>query len=175
MAVVVGGVTPNSAFSITPSTGFVSGQQIPIGFPNSLSLQMANGTTADKVDLIYATTLTFTASTPQSIDLKSLTDPLGSAVNFVKIRLLEIRVNSTTDAATLTLSPNASNGWTSFIASSSSLVLRGVTTTNPYALSLYAAAPNTTGWTVGASNKVLDLTPSAHAFTVDIQIVGCSA
>ncbi len=175
MANVTGGVTPNSSFSITPSSGFVSGQQIPIGFPSSLSLQLANGTAANQVNLIYAATLTFVASTPQSLDLKSLTDPLGGTVNLARVKVIMVRVNSTTDAATLTLSPNASNGWTSLIASSSSLVLKSVTTSNPYALSFYAAAPNTTGWAVGSSNKVLDLTPSAHAFTADVQIVGCDA
>lgn len=173
MATVKGGVSPSIGFTQTPATGFLTGVPLPIGL--AAAVNFAASTAADGLDLIYAAKLTFTASTPQTLNLQSLTDIVGGAVALARVRCLIVQPLGTTDAATLTLSPNASNGWTSLIGASSSLVLKMATSTNSLGAFAIFVAPNTTGWTVGASNKSLDLTPSAHGFDVNVVIAGASA
>lgn len=173
MATVKGGVAPSIGFTQTPSTGFLASVPLPINL--AAAVQFAAGTAADSADLIYASKLTFVSSTPQTLNLQSLTDIVGGAIVFARVRLLIVQPLGTTDAATLTLSPNASNGWTSLVGASSSLVLKMASSTNSLGAFAIFAAPNTTGWTVGASNKALDLTPSAHAFDCNVVIAGASA
>lgn len=173
MAVVKGGVAPNASFTLTPASGFLNGQALALNL--AAAVNFANATAADGVDLIYTNTLSFSASTPQTLNLQSLTDVLGGSVVFARVRLFVIQPLGTTDAATLTLSPNASNGWTSLIGASSTLTLRMATSTNALGAFSFFAAPSTTGWAVGSSNKALDLTPSAHSFNCNIVIAGASA
>lgn len=168
---VTGSTRITSAAALVQSTGPLANQPVPID--NTINASFAAGTAADLVDLAYAATLSFTASTPQDLDLTSLTNIFGAAVNFARVRSILIKPLGTTNGALLTLSPHATNGWTNFLGASSALKLHMATSTNEAGCCL--VAPNTTGWAVSGTNKVLTLTPSAHAFDVDIEIKGCSA
>lgn len=172
MANVTGAVKATVNASQTPSTGFLSGT--PLGIQDALNFAFrAAGTAADQCDLCHAKTYSFVASTPQTIDLTALTDILGGAVAFARIRAILIRVKSTTDAATLTVGNAASNAWSALLGATGTVALRGSTSSNDGGCLFLA--PNTTGWVVDSTHKSLLMTPSAHAFDVDVVILGCSA
>lgn len=169
---VTGSVGASVDATLIDSAGPLANKPVAVGF-SIKSIFQASGTAADQVDKCYAKTLSFTASTAQNLDLTSLTDIYGNAVSFARVRSILIKPKGTTDAATLTLAPHATNGWTNFLGASSALKLGMATSTND--AGFCASSPNTTGWAVSGSNKVLVLTPSAHAFDVDIEILGASA
>jgi hypothetical protein len=172
MSTVTGSVKVNISGSQTPGT--LPGTVTPVNVNQTFNCNFAtSGTTADSVDLMHVKTYSFAASTAQTLDLTSLTDVYGGAVAFARVRAIEIKVKSTTDGATLTLSPGASNGWTNFLGTSSTLILQASTSSND--AGFVVTAPNTTGWVVDSTHKTLTLTPSAHAYDVDVQIMGASA
>lgn len=175
MATITGTSNIAPQFNLELSGGFVSGQKLPITLPTRQlkAAFAAAGVAADQVNLIYAATLTFLASTPQTLDLTALTDPIGGVVNFARVRFLVLRVNSTTNGAMLTLGAAATNEWTGMLAAASGLKVLAATTGNDGFFVI--CAPNTTGYPVSGTSKNLLLTPSAHAFTVDILIAGCNA
>lgn len=173
MATVVSKVSVTTTSSQTPATT-TPGTATPLQIQQSMAANFStSGVAADQVNLKHTKTYTFVASTAQTLDLTSLLDDYGGAVAFVRIRSLTVKMNSQTDGATLTLSPGASNGWTNLLGTSSTLIMQSSTSTNNAVLAL--TAPNTTGWVVDSTHKTLTLTPSAHAFTVDIEITGCNA
>lgn len=171
MANVTGSFKVNSSGTQTPGT--LPGTVTPINVNQTFSCNFAtSGTTADAVDLMYVKTLTFAASTAQTLDLTSLTDLYGAAVAFARIRSISIKFKSVTNGATLTLSPGASTGWTNLLGTGSTLIMQASTAGNDAALLI--TAPNTTGWVVDSTHKSLTLTPSAHVFDIDIQLMGAS-
>lgn len=172
MANVTGSFKVNISGAQTPGT--LPGTVTPANVNQTFNCNFqTSGTAADAVDLMYVNTLSFAASTAQTLDLKVLTDLYGAAVAFARVRAISLKFRSTTDGATLTLAPGASNGWTALLGTGSTLILQASTSTNDAGLTV--TAPNTTGWVVDSTHKALTLTPSAHAFSVDIQIVGASA
>lgn len=163
----------NVSIQQVPTSGFLSGVVLPI--PLTLAVTYLNGTAADKIDLCGVKSFTFSGTTPQTVDLKAMLDVQGAAVNCVRVRAFIFRAESTTDAVTVTLSPNASNGWsTGFIGASSSVVVQAGSATNPNGAWLMVTAPNTTGMAVDATHKVIDFTPSATC-TATLIVLGCSA
>ena len=167
-----GGVQAPVAFTQTPGTGFLNGQALSVPLALSIAYN-ATGTAADQIDLVAVKSFTFVASTMQTVDLSAMTDILGNAVNFAEVVLFAIRMESTTDAATLTLAPDVTNGWAALF--SSNLVLHAATaTTNPNGSFFVAATPAATGWAVDSTHKVIDFTPSAHAFNATLVVAGRS-
>jgi hypothetical protein len=170
-ATIKGGVQPAFGFIQTPATGFLSGVPLPINL--AVGVNYGNGTTVDNADLVAVKTFTFVASTPQTIDLTAMTDVQGNAVAFAKVVLVAVRMEGTADASTLTLSPNGTSGWAAL--TSANLILHAATTANPNGSFLLMATPALTGWAVDSTHKALDFTPSAHAFTATLVVVGRSA
>ncbi len=171
MATVSGGANATTTFNQS-ITILGAASSTPVTLP--LKTALGNGTgSADKVDLLYATSIAFTASTPQTIDLKNLLDIAGGAVAFARVRYFAVKIDSTTDGAYLTVAAGASNGMTSIVGTGGFKVLAS-SATNPDGGWAVFSAPNTTGYTVGASTKTLDLTPSAHAFNAYFVIAGAS-
>jgi hypothetical protein len=159
----------------TGDSGFYSGTGRDIA--KTLGLAIAAGTGADQCDrcgLIYKA---LSSSTPDTIDLKSLTDPNGVAfTDLARVRLLWLWNESTTDAASVAVGPDTTNGWTNGInanANGEGVILRGSTASSSGMLIL--VAPATTGLVVASNNKVIRLTPSAHAQTIRGIVLGCSA
>ena len=175
MAAVTG--TNNIVFSFSETVTYGIGSvtsQLTVN-PTFSSLFNTSGTTLDRCNLIYATTISLSASTPQNLDLTSLTDLVGSAVNFARIRFFAIRNNSTTDADLLTLFANGTNDWVginSGAASATTPIYPSTTTNSGFTV---FQMPNTTGAVVGSSNKIIKLNPGSLAKTVDILIAGCNA
>lgn len=172
MSNVTGSIKGVATFSQTPATGPLAGNPLNFG-PTFNTLFRTSGTLLDQCDQAYVATLTFVASTPQTLDLTSLADVLNNAVSFARVRGIAIRCNSTTDAASLTVGSAGTNEWNAFLSASGTLKIpAGTATPNDAWFAL--TAPNTTGFVVDSTHKALKLLPSAHAFTADIVIVGCS-
>jgi hypothetical protein len=172
MAAVTGTLKSTATFTQTPATGPLAA--LPLNFgPTFNTAFKTSGTLLDQVDLAYYATLTFVASTAQTLDLTALTDVLNNAVNFARVRGIGLRVNSTTDAASLLIGAAGTNEWNAFLSASGTLKVPASTAT-PNDAWFVLTAPNTTGFVVDGTHKALKLTPSAHAFTVDVVIVGCS-
>lgn len=170
MAVVTGSVKTQTTFTQTPSN--LPGTVTPATIGQTFTTTLGNATTADNVDLKYTTTLTFTASTAQTLDLTALTDIYGGTVNFARIRTMTLKQKSTTDGATLTLGAAAANPWAAIWGTTGTHIMQASTSTNDAGLII--TAPNTTGYVTSGSSKNLKLLPSAHAFSVDIEITGAS-
>jgi hypothetical protein len=172
MSTVTGSVKSAIAFSQQPVglPGTVTAPQSVQNFNTAFTIA---GSAADQVNKLYINTLTFVASTPQTLDLTSLTDIYGAAVSFSTVRAITMKMNSTANGATLMLGYNASQpatAWAGFLNATGSLTVQASTATN--SADLILTAPNTTGMAVSGGSKNLQLTPSAHAFTVDITIAG---
>jgi hypothetical protein len=176
LAVVTGNVRSSIAFSLT-GAGWLGGAQLSVAPPTTPQSNYGNGTTAGNVDLIYAATLTLSA-TPTTLDLTSLTDPLNGAVAFARVREFYLRNNATTDGWTVVVGGGAANPWagaSQFLQASSTVTVGPSTSsTSPCTGKLAFAAPNTTGYVVDGTHKTLKLDPGANTLTVEILIVGSS-
>lgn len=177
MSNVAGQCQPSINFTQTPAAGFLSGQALPINLTLA-ALFKASGVLADQVDTIYANTLTFTASTPQTLDLTTLTDILGNAISFARVRFLAIRVQSVTDGQYLLVGDAVTTEWDGFLSAAGTLKVFASSPTSAGAINnsgfTLLCAPNTTGIAVTGSSKSLKLDPGTFAFKVDIVIAGCS-
>lgn len=78
------------------------------------SLKFTNGGSANQATKIAYGQLTFTAAQTQTLNLNSLTDPLGATFSLVTVGVKGILVINTTSTsgAWITVGPGASNGWT---------------------------------------------------------------
>lgn len=174
----VTGVTGNTQISYAGSeqpTG-LGGQVTPLSIANTANSRLGNGTGVDQVDRWYSTTLTFTASTPQVLDLTNLTSPTGSTTSFARVKRIIVTVNSTTDGQTLKLgySTTTANAWTSLVSNPGQITLHASTVSGNSSV-FVVVAPNATGYVVSSSNKLLNLDPGSNAFTATVDILGASA
>jgi hypothetical protein len=173
MAAITGSVKAGSNWTQTNSTGLPGA--LVANLPQNWQFTVStSGNAADQANLKYTATLSLAAA-PQVLDLTNLTDVFGGVVNFARVRSLAIRVKSQTDGQTLKLgySGVTANAWTSLITNPGQITLQASTSTNDGFVVF--TAPNTTGWTVGATNKLLNLDPGASTFTADIEILGSVA
>jgi hypothetical protein len=177
MATVTGSNTISLNLSQTLAYGV--GQSTTLSAPIIIrSVFNASGNALNQCDLLYCTTLTFAASTPQSLNLASLLDIFGGTVDFARIRLLAIRNNSTVDGAILQVGASGTHDWPGLTSSAATA------TVNVYPSAAGSPAndgftvfqmPNTTGALVTSTTNILKLDPGANAFTADILIAGCVA
>jgi len=160
-----------SASSVSQSTETPSNTNLPpytVG-PTTLKANLANGSAADQVQQQYIATLSL-AGAAQTIDLTSLTDPLGVAVNFTAIKRLRVRHKGTTDGQNLTMKPGTTNGWTALLNSAGTLAICPATGNNPAWVEF--VAPNTTAWAVSSTSKTITFDPGANTYGVDLEIYG---
>jgi len=169
MSNVTAKFVPNLTLTQTPSTGFLAGQTLSI--PELLSLVLTNGTGSDQINLIACTTLSLAGAT-QTLDLTSMTDAQGAAVNFAKVRFVLIKNNATTDGYTCLVGGNGSNPWTGFLNTAGKLTVFPGSAANPAGGFAILSAPNTTAGAVSGSSKILLFDPSSNTFTVDVILCG---
>ncbi len=164
-------VRVTSSFTPTGLPGVIQ----PLATDQTYRVNLNSGVGADNIDLMYSTTLNLVASTPQAINLKSLLAPDGTAVAFVRIRSIVIVMKGTTDGMTLKLgyATTTANSWTALVSNPGTITLPASSASNMATLIL--TAPNTTGWTVGTSNRLLQFDPGADTFSVDVTFEGVSA
>lgn len=177
---VTGSVNFQASFTeIIPTTaGIITQLNLPVAINQLLSY--GNGTATGQVDLIYGKTLAL-AATPTTLDLTSLTDLNGAALNFARIRELIIVNLAVTAGYTLIIGGAGSNAWDTGVLSSTTYTATlqpsvGQTVGNA---TLHWSDPwsvgATTGGYVGASHKLLKLDPSANTLNAYVLLVGCSA
>ncbi len=167
--------------NVTQSIQINTSQSIqPTGFPGSVTnltqsetfiYNPKNGTAADQINELSIQTLSFAAA-PQVIDLTALVDPLGATWSAARIDSIVINVRTVTDGTTLLLgySTTTSHAWTALISNPGQMTLQAATATNASALAV--TAPNTTGWVVTSTNKLLNLDPGGATFMADVIITG---
>lgn len=168
MAVVNGTIYRKDTFTQTVSSGVVSSYSIDVA-PAIQSVNYTNGTSASQVDLLYGKQLSIT-TTPTDLDLTTLTDPPGGAVNFARVRELIIENLSTTAGQNLVVSGGASNQWTGFLNSTGTLTL-------PPGAKLRISDPTsvtTAGGITSGTSKTLRLVASTGTISANVTLVGGS-
>lgn len=169
MAVVTGTAQLSVGFNQTVTSGLINTQTLPASI--SATSQYTNGTGASMVDLVYAKQLTLLASTPQTLDLTSLTDLSGATVNFARIRELVIQVVTTTSGYTVTVGAAAANPWAALWGTTGTMVI-------PAGSIFRVSEPNllsTAGLVTSGTSKNLKLDPGANQVVINLMIVGGSA
>jgi hypothetical protein len=165
--VVVGTVTFNASFAETATA--IGTYQIPAVISSNLSY--ANGTASNQVDTLYAKTITL-ASTTQTLDLTSLTDPAGNSINFARVREFIVVNNATTAGYDLKVEAGASNGVIFLPPAANNLYAR-------YSGSLRISDPVSTGSgngnVVGSTTKTITFDSGSNTITFYVLIVGGSA
>lgn len=138
-------------------------------FLHSWVLNHTNGTGSGNTNFAWSDQLTITASNSSTIDLSSLTDRFGNAIAPSKIKVLAIRLTSSSDtAATISIGGAASNAWTSLLENSSDLLkIR-------YQGSFMAMCTDSTGYAISGTNKNLKIlnNSATQSVVVDVLVVG---
>lgn len=141
----------------------------PLNYKNIFN--MATGTGSSEADLLFSDTRTLAASATENLDLAGgLTDPLGAALTFVKIKAIIIKAASgnTNDVE---VKPETTNGFTGpFNAAADTLII-------PAGGAAFLIAP-VLGWGVTAgTGDLLTITNGGAGTSVsyDIVLIGTSA
>jgi hypothetical protein len=174
MATITGSQSLKSSLQVSSTT-------IPGAVPLATSLAVGfkpaqpPGTigTADNADLAYVKTLTLSA-TPTALDLTNLTDPYGNGITFARIRSIYLKNRSTINGQTVAVgfASTTSNSWVGPISNPGQITIQPSTSTNDGVL--YLTAPNTSGWAVSSTSKLLNLDPGSYSITIDLILLGCS-
>jgi hypothetical protein len=166
--VITGTVSLN--FSFVEAVTGVTNYSIPATISSNLSY--ANGTGSNAVDTLYAKQIALVASTPQTIDLTSLTDPAGNSINFARVREFIVQNTSSTAGNDVKVEAGASNGWSVLPPSSNPLYAR-------YSGTLRISDPVSTGGgngnVVSGASKTITFDPGSANTTINVVIVGGSA
>ncbi len=173
----VGTINYNASFTEAVSTGLVTSQTLAATINRGISY--GNGTGSGQIDMLYAKQLSL-AATPTTLDLQSLTDLNGAALNFLRIREMIIQTLATTAAYVVTVGGAGSGAWLGFFGTTTSTLTlpTNVAATGNYAtmqLSDPYTVGATTGAYVGASSHLLKLDPGANTILINIILAGCSA
>ena len=151
------------------------GGQTPLPvFPGGQLIYGASGGTG-KIDLMskfYEATLTGTVA----FDLTSLLDPRGAALNFARVKAVVI-VNFATTAGfvlKLGLGTNPFINYFDNVATAKLRVEAGFTNANGIAVPnmVVLACPESNGWAVSGTNKVIQLDSGANAVPYHFHVVG---
>lgn len=138
-------------------------------FDHDWAIALTNGTGSGNANFAYQDQLTINASSSQTIDLNSLTDEFGSPIAPSKIKLLAIRLNSSTDtAASLNVGAAASNKFSPMFADPSDIaVVR-------YQGWMIFACLDATGYAVDATHKDLKIAnnSASNSAVVDLVVIG---
>lgn len=173
--------TGGASFTYTQkvTVGVVQPYDIPTGV--NLPLNFGSGTGSNNIDLIYAKAITLVASTPQTLDLTSLTDLSGASINFARVRDFAVINTSTTTGQIVTVGAAATNAWVGPLGTTTStaIVYPGVTgAATPSPGHIRWTDPYTTGVSGGmvvtGTSKSVKLDPGANTITVYVIIAGCS-
>jgi hypothetical protein len=136
---------------------------------------IADGIGAGQVNESWSNILTFVASTPQTLDTRSLVGIGSRAVSFAAIKFWQIVLLSS--VGSLTVGNAATNAWsapwssatvTEVITAGGCVDQQGNLVGTPFC----KVRMDATGWVTDATHKDILLTPSAHALTVYIALAG---
>jgi hypothetical protein len=137
----------------------------------SASRTFTSGTGAQQCDLMWAKSYTLAASASTTITVSALTDDLGRAVAFVRVKCLLVESDATVSGDDLVLGAAASHPWVEIVGGSGQ-TLR----VKPYGF-LAQAAMGTVGFLVtsGSSDQLKIANAGANSITFRLTLAGCSA
>lgn len=149
----------------------LAGVTAPINL--SYSSPLSSGTGANQADKIYSTTVTLAGSATSDLDLAgALTDALGSALTFARIKLVGVFAAAANNASNLMqVTRPSANGVPLFLAAGDGIALR------PGACFIWHS-PEATGVAVTAgTGDLLTFTNGAGTNTIsaDVVVIGASA
>lgn len=174
MAIITGSINLSSSLSQAAPTSVPGGSKLTT--QNSTKFVPVAGTAGaqDVVDLKYSKTLTL-AATPTVLDLSALTDVFGEALAFARVRSILVVNRDVNDGHNLSVgsSSTVTNSWTALISNPGTVTIGASTGGNTGVF--FAASPNTTGWAVTSTNRLLNLDPGANTIVCSIEITGTSA
>lgn len=136
------------------------------------------GTLLDQCDTVHAKNYAFAAAS-QTVDLHggTLFDLYGNPAVFARVNLLAFKIYDTTDGHALTIGDDASgsewSGAAALLSTAGTLRILASTAANDGFLVL--AAPNSTGYVVDNTHKLLKMDPGAATFNADVIFIGRSA
>jgi hypothetical protein len=159
--------TITERFSFGATSTQVSGT-VGVAAPTSL-YSWVNGTTANAVDLRFEHSYTLAASASTTLTLSALTDDLGRAVAFARVRKLIVYVTAKTGSDFLTVGNAALHPWTAIVG--------GTTQTIPVRDLLLLVGAGTTAYVVtsGSSDQLKILNSGSASITFTVAISGASA
>ncbi len=167
-------ITQNGQYNIGATQVVSSGLLTPQSLPAALSfaLNYTNATTgALTCDQMHAKVYSLLVSTPQTIDLTSLTDLNGNAMNFARVRDIVFYNPNATVTHTVTVYAGASNGWAYLPATPGLTVLANggmVWLHDPN------SATGIIGMVTSGSSKTITMDPGALATALSVYIIGNS-
>lgn len=173
---VQGNVGPKllSGTLATDNPIFTSGGSIP----DIPVVNYAYGTGLGNINLLGYKTGTATAAA-STVDLSTITDPEGNAINFARVRAVEILNFATADASILLLDGTVTNAWKApfnSIATAKLVILPGRLvggTTQPGGVLLWGA--NLTGYVTSGTSKLIVLDPGAATIPWKVGLLGVNA
>jgi hypothetical protein len=149
----------------------------PLDLSNSINdlqlapeFTLADGAGINAANLVYQDTVTLAAAGETLLDLTALTDALGSAVNFARVKLIYLRNKSATAGDNLQLGGTVSAGLSTLYVGTNAGQLIG-----PGGIALLVN-PSAAGWAVTATTAdILRIgNPGANSITYDIVLIGAA-
>lgn len=138
-------------------------------FDHDWAIALTNGTGSGSANFAYQDQLTISASSSSTVDLNALTDEFGNAIAPSKVKLLAIRLYSSSDtAASLNIGGAASNTFSAIVANANDIVVCR------YQGWIVFACTDSTGYAVDATHKDLKIlnNSSTQSVVVDLVVVG---
>lgn len=144
-----------------------AGGVVKASFPPQLAaLELTSGTGDEQINALYQKVISFSGTTPQTLDLTALTEEFSRTVTFSKVKVLYVRSKASSLNYTITIGNSGSNDF--YGPWSAATVTETVYGSSPMLKTNIGA-----GWTVDGSNKNLKMTPS-HTQDVEVLIAGLS-
>lgn len=172
MANISANVTVNFQASQTPASGPLAGT--PIQLPERLQMLLRqSGVAADQVDGCYYGQLTLVAATPQTVDVRALTDVLGNSLVPARARVVIFKWYCPTDTDVATVGGAGANEWDGFLSSGGTISVFPSSAKNDGYFIL--TAPQTTGIPITATSHLLKVVSAAGAGQFDIILFTCSS
>ena len=136
----------------------------------SLPISLADGAGINAANLVYQDAVTLAAAGETLLDLTALTDALGGAVAFARLKLIYLRNKSATAGDNLQLGGTVAAGLSTLYVGTNAGQLIG-----PGGIALLVN-PSAAGWAVTATTAdILRIgNPGANPITYDIVLIGAA-
>lgn len=157
-------------------------ESVTTGYPQPVSVTQeiqqtdnysTSGTASGQVDTLYAKSFTLAASTPTAIDLTTLTDPAGNAINFARVREFVVQNTTATAGYDVKVYATGTNGWSPVPPSTSPLTVRYGSV---FRMSDKFSTGAGNGNIVTSTSKSVTFDPGSNGpITINVMILGGSA
>jgi hypothetical protein len=165
--VVTQTVSIKNAISETLTFGLATSVNVPANV--DATYVYANGTTAAAIDDRIEKVYTLAAGGTQTITLSAMTDDLGRAVAFARIKVLQVSITAKTGNDYLTVGNAATNPWLAILGGTTpTFIVRGCD---------LKTANDATGFVVvsGSSDRLMFTNSGAAPVTFTVALTDCSA